>query len=68
MSGRISYLNNKQPNLIREQIRLALGDRLHYRQSDISFRGASIEFRIVAEDTGPWFRAVDWYHFPIRFS
>ena len=30
VSARISYLKGKQPNLIREQIRLALGDKLGY--------------------------------------
>ncbi|MEJ2688552.1 MAG: biotin carboxylase N-terminal domain-containing protein [Deltaproteobacteria bacterium] len=68
VSGRFSYLNGKHPNLIREQIRLALGDRLHYRQSDISFRGASIEFRIVAEDThrgfAPWIGTISRFEFP----
>jgi len=70
VSARISYINNKQPNLIREQLRLALGDRLQYRQSDIAFKGASIEFRIVAEDThrgfAPWIGTISKFQFPER--
>lgn len=37
-------------DLVREQIRLAAGDRLGRRQEDISFRGHAIEARINAED------------------
>jgi biotin carboxylase len=68
ISARISYLNNKQPNLIREQIRLALGERLGYRQKDIEFKGAAIELRIVAEDTkrgfSPWIGTITNFSFP----
>lgn len=56
------------PNLIEEQIRLALGDKLGYKQKDISFSGVSIEFRIVAEDTKrgfmPWIGAITRFDFP----
>ncbi|WP_320169711.1 biotin carboxylase N-terminal domain-containing protein [Maridesulfovibrio sp.] len=45
-------------NLIKEQIRLALGDDLGYTQNDITFEGVGIEYRIIAEDTdekfAPW--------------
>ena len=68
VSGRISYLNDKQPNLIREQIRLALGDKMGFKQSDIEFKGASIEMRIVAEDThrgfAPWIGTITKFDFP----
>ena len=68
VSARISYLNNQQPNLIREQIRLALGERIGYKQKDITFRGASIELRIVAEDTrrgfAPWIGTITNFSFP----
>jgi acetyl-CoA carboxylase biotin carboxylase subunit len=37
-------------DLIREQIRLAAGERLTLRQEDIPIRGHAIEFRINAED------------------
>lgn len=37
-------------DLIKEQIRLAAGDKLNYRQSDISLSEHSIECRINAED------------------
>ncbi|MDA8250515.1 MAG: acetyl-CoA carboxylase biotin carboxylase subunit [Rhodospirillales bacterium] len=37
-------------DLVREQIRLAAGEELGYRQEDISFFGHAIECRITAED------------------
>ncbi len=68
ISARISYLDNKHPNLIREQIRLALGERLGYKQKDIEFKGAAIELRIVAEDTkrgfSPWIGTITDFSFP----
>jgi len=68
ISARISYLNNEQPSLIREQIRLALGERIGFKQKDIMFRGASIELRIVAEDTkrgfAPWIGTITDFTFP----
>ena len=68
ISARISYLDDKQPNLIREQIRLGLGERLGYKQKDIQFRGAAIELRIVAEDTqrgfSPWIGTITDFTFP----
>jgi biotin carboxylase len=68
ISARISYIKDKHPNLIREQIRLALGDRLGFTQHDIAFKGASIELRIVAEDTGrgfaPWIGTIEKFKFP----
>lgn len=68
ISARISYLNDEHPNLIREQIRLALGDKIGYKQNAIEFRGASIELRIVAEDTrrgfAPWIGTITEFSFP----
>ncbi len=37
-------------DMVREQIRIAAGDPLGYRQSDIGFRGHAIECRLTAED------------------
>ena len=37
-------------DLIKEQIRLAMGEELGYNQSDVEFRGHAIECRINAED------------------
>jgi len=37
-------------DLIKEQIRVAAGERLGFSQRDIEFRGHAIEFRINAED------------------
>ncbi|MEE4242863.1 MAG: acetyl-CoA carboxylase biotin carboxylase subunit, partial [Desulfopila sp.] len=67
-SARISYINGSHPNLIREQIRLALGERIGYTQDDIIFKGAAIELRIVAEDTrrgfAPWIGTISKFKFP----
>ncbi|KAH7674650.1 Acetyl-CoA carboxylase biotin carboxylase protein [Dioscorea alata] len=43
-------------DLIEEQIRVALGERLTYKQDDIVLRGHSIECRINAEDAFKGFR------------
>jgi acetyl/propionyl-CoA carboxylase alpha subunit len=68
VSARISYLHGKQPNLLREQIRLALGDTMGYDQKSIEFKGASIELRLVAEDTSrgfaPWIGTISQFSFP----
>ena len=39
-------------DLVKEQIRVAFGEKLSFRQSDIQRRGHAIEFRINAEDPG----------------
>lgn len=59
VSASISRINdNHDVNLIKEQIRLGLGDKIGYTQKDVKFEGVSIEYRIVAEDTdnkfAPW--------------
>ncbi len=43
-------------DLIREQIRVAAGEKLRFKQSDIVLRGAAIEARINAEDPANDFR------------
>ena len=43
-------------DLIREQIRVAAGEKLRYRQKDIVQRGSAIECRINAEDPSKDFR------------
>jgi acetyl-CoA carboxylase biotin carboxylase subunit len=37
-------------DIVKEQIRIAAGERLAYRQSEVEFRGHAIECRINAED------------------
>ncbi len=68
VSARISYVAGKQPNLIREQIRVGLGEKIGYGQEAIKFRGASVELRIVAEDTqrgfSPWIGTITRFDFP----
>jgi len=39
-------------DLVREQIRIAAGEKLRYRQGDIAQKGSAIECRINAEDPG----------------
>ena len=45
-------------NLVREQIRIGLGEPLGYTQDDVTFDGVSVEYRLIAEDTDngftPW--------------
>ena len=43
-------------DLIREQIRVAAGERLRFKQDDVKHRGAAIECRINAEDPDHDFR------------
>ncbi|WP_319466259.1 biotin carboxylase N-terminal domain-containing protein [uncultured Pseudodesulfovibrio sp.] len=52
VSAVISRVNGEHVDIITEQIRLALGDKLGYGQDDISFDGVGIEYRVVAENTG----------------
>lgn len=51
VSAIISRVDNKQVDIITEQIRLALGGTLGYSQDDVEFTGVGIEYRIVAENT-----------------
>jgi pyruvate carboxylase subunit A len=55
-------------NLIREQIRLGLGENMGYTQKDVSFEGVGIEYRIIAEDTvnrfAPWTGRIDTISWP----
>jgi acetyl/propionyl-CoA carboxylase alpha subunit len=68
VSARISYVDGTHPNLIREQIRLGLGERIGFSQNAVKFQGASIELRIVAEDTrrgfAPWIGTITEFRFP----
>ena len=53
--------------LVKEQIRIAAGEKLGYRQEDIHFSGHAIECRITAEDPetfAPSPGRVDMYHAP----
>ncbi len=68
ISARISYIGGEQPNLIREQIRLGLGNRIGYKQSAVKFKGAAIELRIVAEDTRPRLCSMDRHDNRIQIS
>ena len=39
-------------DLVQEQLRIAAGERLRWRQEDVRLRGAALECRIYAEDPG----------------
>lgn len=58
---------NPDVNLIREQVRVGLGEALGYSQDNVGFDGVGIEYRIIAEDTengfAPWVGRIekfDW--------
>ncbi len=54
-------------DIVREQLRIAMGEKLSVSQSDIKLRGHSIEFRINAEDPDtfvPWPGKVEHFHTP----
>ncbi len=54
-------------DLVQEQIRIAAGSKLQYKQSDISFSGHAIECRINAENAATFTPSpgkVDAVHFP----
>ncbi len=55
-------------DIVREQIRIAAGLPLSYRQQDISFRGYALQFRINAEDPKnnflPSFGRISRYYAP----
>ena len=54
-------------DIVREQIRIAAGAPLSFRQEDIDFQGHAIECRINAEDPAtfaPWPGKIDDYHPP----
>ena len=54
-------------DLVQEQIRIASGERLRYRQRDLQFRGHAIECRINAEDPytfAPFPGKIALYHPP----
>ena len=72
VSAAISRIKGKADvDIIAEQIRCGLGDPIGYTQSDITFEGVGIEYRIIAEDTEqnftPWVGDIDnfsWNHAP----
>ncbi|MGB9662964.1 MAG: acetyl-CoA carboxylase biotin carboxylase subunit [Moorellaceae bacterium] len=59
-------------DLVKEQILIAAGERLSYRQEDIQIRGHALECRINAEDPAHNFRPtpgrVERYHAPGGFG
>ncbi len=63
VSAAISRVKGQPVDLIAEQIRTALGEPLGYSQSDITFRGVGVEYRLIAEDPdsgfAPWVGDID---------
>lgn len=54
-------------NIVQEQIRVAAGEKLRYKQKDVVFRGHAIECRINAEDPFTFVPSpgnIDFYHPP----
>ena len=70
VSAAIASIQGQQVDLVREQIRLALGEPLGYTQEDVSLQGISIEYRIIAEDTEarfrPWAGSIEEFSWPKR--
>ncbi len=69
VSAAISRIRGKgDVNLVREQIRLGLGEEQGYTQKDVSFEGVGIEYRIIAEDTqnrfAPWTGRIETIAWP----
>lgn len=59
VSAAVSTLKgDRDVNIVREQIRLALGGKMDYSQDDVLFNGFAIEYRIIAENPAagffPW--------------
>ncbi len=63
VSAAISRVKGQEIDLIAEQIRTGLGEPLGYTQSDITFNGVGVEYRIIAEDPdngfAPWVGDID---------
>jgi acetyl-CoA carboxylase, biotin carboxylase subunit len=55
-------------DLVKEQIRISMGEKLSFRQKDITFKGHVFEFRINAEDPANKFAPspgkIDYYFVP----
>ena len=71
ISAAISRIRGRDGvDLIAEQIRLALGEKLGYTQQDITFEGVSVEYRIVSEDPenkfAPWVGCIEEFSWPER--
>jgi acetyl/propionyl-CoA carboxylase alpha subunit len=69
VSAIISRIHGKEDvDIIREQIRLGLGDAVGYTQEDITFDGIGIEYRILAEDPAnkfvPWVGRIEEFSWP----
>ncbi len=66
VSAMISRINGQGcVSLIREQIRLGLGQEMGYTQDSVTFEGVGIEYRIIAEDPEnrfiPWVGRIDQF-------
>ena len=50
-------------DIIKEQIRMGLGEPMGFTQSDVTFEGVAVEYRIIAEDPAnrftPWVGRID---------
>ncbi len=58
-------------DVVREQLRLAYGEKLRFKQADIQMRGAAIECRVNAEDPvtfAPWPGKITAYNVPGGFG
>lgn len=71
VSGIISAVNGDGPvDLIAEQVRVGLGQPIGYTQNEVTFDGAGIEYRIIAEDPDnrftPWVGLIEKFQWPAQ--
>jgi len=69
VSATISRLKGQAGvDIIKEQIRMGLGEPMGFTQEDITFEGIGIEYRIIAEDPAnrftPWVGRIDRFNPP----
>ena len=68
VSAITSRIEDMEVDLIREQIRIGLGEKMDFDQSSIRFEGVGIEYRILAEDPDnaftPWVGRIEKFSWP----
>ncbi len=67
VSGCIARREEKEVNIIAEQIRIGLGEELGYTQEDVTFDGIGIEYRLIAENPEnnftPWVGTIERFQY-----
>ncbi len=67
VSGCIARREDKEVNIIAEQIRIGLGEELGYTQESVTFDGIGIEYRLIAENPEnnftPWVGTIERFQY-----